>query len=153
MTGRVTPRGAAALIGPGGAAALGVAPLLGTGGSFDAALRATVWLAVVVAASSGAGKPAALFALVAAVVEISSLLTGPDGSAAVWPAGPAVVIATALVAARNGPSPGRVVRRSGRWLSAGRRAGPGAARIQPAAVVADPRPATNDERSGTGKAA
>jgi hypothetical protein len=127
MTGcRASVRAAAALAGPAGAATLAVVPLLGPGAPFDAALRMIVWAAVVVAASSGAGRPAALFGLVATVVEISVLATVRDGAAgSVWSPVVAVVTAAALAAARHGPSPGRVI-----------------ARLQ----------ATNHERPGTGAA-
>jgi hypothetical protein len=122
MTGALRP--AAAVTGFGGACALSVAPLLSSDDPFDAALRVTVWVAVVVAASSGAGKPAALFGFVATAVEISGLLAAPDGPDTVWPVILAVPVTAALTVARNGPGPGRVIAR----------------RV---------RPATGDERSRT----
>ncbi|MEV6601010.1 hypothetical protein AB0M36_29795 [Actinoplanes sp. NPDC051346] len=116
-------RPALTLLAFGGAIVLTVLPLVRPAEPFDAALRCTVWCAVVIAASAGARKPAALFATVAALVEICGHLTAHGGGPGSSTPVPAVLVAMALIATRKGPRVRRVITRLIR--SAGRR---GAAR-------------------------
>lgn len=94
-----------------GAVVLTVLPLLRPTDPFDAALRVTVWLAVVVAAASGAGKPAALFGAVAALVETCGALLDSGGPGDSWAPVPAVVVAAVLLASRKAPGLRRFVTR------------------------------------------
>ncbi|OJF15020.1 hypothetical protein [Couchioplanes caeruleus] len=112
-------RPALTLLPLGGAVALAALPLLRPDEPFDATLRCTVWLAVVVAATAGAGKPAALFGAVAAVVETCAQVTsGAEGPGSPMPI-PAALVALALVATRRRPSARRIIARLTR--PAGRR--------------------------------
>lgn len=91
----------AAVVAPAGALVLTVLPLLAAAGPFDLALRMAVWLATLVAAMAGARKPAALFSVVAALVEISGVFTGPHP---LWVCGLALLVAGALVSTRGVPA-------------------------------------------------
>ena len=94
-------RRAAAVSAPAGALVLTMLPLVGGADPFDAALRVAVWLATVAATVAGARKPAALFAVVAALVEVSGVFTG---SSPLWVCGLALLVAGALVLTRGTPT-------------------------------------------------
>ncbi len=100
MTGRAI-RAAAAAVALAGAVVLMLLPLVRTAEPFDAALRTVVWLATVVAAVSGAGKPAAVFAVVAAAVETAGVFTGPHP---LWVCAVALLVAATMVLTRSTPA-------------------------------------------------
>ncbi|GGQ50137.1 hypothetical protein [Couchioplanes azureus] len=134
-------RPALALLPLAGAVVLAALPLLRPAEPFDATLRCTVWLAVVVAAAAGAGKPAALFGAVAAVVEICAHVTaGADEPGSPAPV-PAALVAVALVATRNRPGLRRIIARLTRRAERHSRLAP-AGRPAPATAAERPPPET-----------